>query len=109
MPLIPYARHEVTRADEAAVLRVLRSSRLTQGSEVEAFEEKLCEATGARFAVCVSSGTLALELAYQALGVGPELGVACPTVTFMATANAARRLGAVVRFHERLYLLAADG
>lgn len=96
--MIPYAKHEVTPEDEAAVLRALRSQRLTQGPEVEAFEAELCAATDARYAVCVANGTLALELAYQALGVGPELGIACPTVTFMATANAARRLEAVVAF-----------
>src|SRR3990167_1398000 len=96
--MIPYARHEITSDDEAAVLRVLRSERLTQGPEVEAFEADLCAVTGARYAVCVASGTVALELAYAAIG-GP-VEFRCPTITFMATVNAAQWIGERVHFYD---------
>ncbi|OFV83735.1 MAG: hypothetical protein A2W26_03610 [Acidobacteria bacterium RBG_16_64_8] len=96
--MIFYARHEITPDDEAAVLHVLRSERLTQGPEVEAFEADLCAVTGARYAVCVASGTVALELAYAAIGGPVEFH--CPTVTFMATVNAAQWVGERTHFYD---------
>ena len=57
--------------EREAVDRVLRSGRLAQGPEVEAFERELtAELSGTRFAVAVASGTAALDLALSALGVG---------------------------------------
>jgi len=86
--MIPYARHEVTEEDIAAVVEVLRSDRLTQGPVVERFEAALCEATRARYAVAVSSGTAALEAIFHGLDRrGAE--VVMPAMTFPATANAA--------------------
>jgi dTDP-4-amino-4,6-dideoxygalactose transaminase len=95
---IPYARHHVTPEDEEAVLRVLRSDYLTQGPEVERFEEELAEMAGARYAVAVNSGTAALHLAYLAAGAKPGVKVYMPAISFVATANAARMCGAEVRF-----------
>lgn len=95
MVLIPYTRHQITPEDETAVTRALRSGYLAQGPEVEALEAELCAVTGARFAVVVGSGTAALELLYLVLQ-WPI--VDCPCITFLATANAARRAGSTVRF-----------
>ncbi|GAB4257785.1 MAG: UDP-4-amino-4,6-dideoxy-N-acetyl-beta-L-altrosami ne transaminase [Deferrisomatales bacterium] len=94
MTRLPYGRQCLDAADEAAVLRALRSAWLTQGPGVEAFEEALAEAVGARHAVAVSSGTAALHLLYLALGVGPGDTVCTSPVTFLATANAALYCGA---------------
>lgn len=82
--------------EERAVLRVLRSGRLTQGPEVEAFEAEFAEATGFGHAVAVSSGTAALMLSLRVLSVGPGDEVVVPAYTFIATANAARLAGATV-------------
>jgi perosamine synthetase len=82
--------------EEQAVLRVLRSGRLVQGPEVEAFEAEFVEATGFEHAVAVSSGTAALLLSLRALSVGPGDEVLVPAYTFIATANAARLAGATV-------------
>ena len=92
--MIPYARHRVDAADRAAVVRVLSSPRLTQGPEIEAFEEALARRTGCRRAVTVASGTAALQTALQALGVGPGDEVLVPSLSFLATANAVLLLGA---------------
>ncbi len=92
--MIPYSRHRVDAADRAAVVRVLSSARLTQGPEIEAFEEALAGRTGCRRAVTVASGTSALQIALQALGVGPGDEVLVPSLSFLATANAVLLLGA---------------
>lgn len=86
--LIPYTLHHVTPDDEAAVLRALRSGILTQGPEVEAFEAELAALSGAKYAVCVNSGTAALHLCFELLQ--PAY---LPTISFVATANAAIMAG----------------
>jgi dTDP-4-amino-4,6-dideoxygalactose transaminase len=83
--------------DEAAVLRPLRAGWLTMGEEVVKLEEELRDATGARHAIAVSNCTAALQLASAALGIGPGDEVIAPSLTFVATANAPRSLGADVK------------
>ncbi len=97
---LPYGRHRIEDEDIAAVVAALRSSFLTSGPEVLRFEEALALATGARFAVAVSSGTAALHLAYLALDLKPGDAAIVPAVTFVATANAARLCGAEVEFSD---------
>lgn len=98
MSALPYGRQSIDGSDEAAVLAALRHPYLTQGPGVAAFEEALAAAVGARHAVAFSSGTAALHAAYAALGVGPGRGIVTTPITFAATANAARYLGAPVAF-----------
>lgn len=90
---LAYGRQTIEEDDVAAVVRALRSDRLTTGPEVEAFEAELAAACGARHAVVVSSGTAALHCAYAAVGVGPGDEVVIPPLTFSATANAVLALG----------------
>ncbi len=92
--MIPYSQHSIRDEDREAVSKVLRSARLTQGPMVAAFESGLREWTGAQRAVAVSSGTSALQIALQALGVGPGDEVLVPSLTFLATANAVLLAGA---------------
>lgn len=98
MIVISYAKHHVTAEDKAAVIMVLNSDRLTQGPTVELLEAKLCEVSGAKYAVAVNSGTAALHLAYLACGVGPEQSIVTSPLSFVATANAALYCGADVEF-----------
>jgi UDP-4-amino-4,6-dideoxy-N-acetyl-beta-L-altrosamine transaminase len=95
---LPYGRQQIEEDDIAAVSTALRSPFLTQGPLVERFEAAFADHVGAPFASVVSNGTAALQLAYAALGLraGDEL-ITTP-LTFAATANAARALGAEVRF-----------
>lgn len=96
--LTTYGRHSINEEDIAAVVAALRSDFLTGGPLVARFEDTLAGAVCAPHAVSCSSGTAALHLAYQALGLGPEHFVVVPSITFLATANAARCTGAEIVF-----------
>jgi dTDP-4-amino-4,6-dideoxygalactose transaminase len=96
--VIPYGRQCVDEDDVVAVTAVLRGDWLTSGPEVRAFEESVAERVGARFAVAYSSGTAGLHGATAAAGLGPGDLVATPSMTFVASANCARYVGAEVIF-----------
>src|SRR4249919_2478790 len=64
------------------------------GPHVDAFERELAAFVGAPQAAALSSGTAALHLALHLLGVGPGDDVVVPTLTFVATANVVRYVGA---------------
>jgi UDP-4-amino-4,6-dideoxy-N-acetyl-beta-L-altrosamine transaminase len=95
---IPYGRQEITEEDIKAVTKVLRSDWLTQGLAVPTFEQKLCEHTGAKYAVVSNSGTSALHLACLALNLGPGDILWTSPITFVASANCAFYCGASVDF-----------
>jgi UDP-4-amino-4,6-dideoxy-N-acetyl-beta-L-altrosamine transaminase len=97
-PFLPYGRQTVENDDIAAVARVLKSDFLTTGPEVAVFEDAFAARVGTAHAVAASSGTAALHLAALALGLGPGDTVIVPSITFVATANAARYVGAEVTF-----------
>jgi UDP-4-amino-4,6-dideoxy-N-acetyl-beta-L-altrosamine transaminase len=96
--MIPYGRQEVTDADIAAVVEVLRSDFLTQGPRVPQFERALAERVGARHALAVNSATSALHIACLALGLGPGDWLWTSPITFLASANCALYCGARVDF-----------
>ena len=96
--VLPYGKHLIDDADIAAIVDVLRGDWLTTGPKVRAFEEALARRVGARYAVSCSSGTAALHLSALALRLDSEASVVVPAVTFLATANAARYVGAEVVF-----------
>jgi hypothetical protein len=96
--LLPYGRQSIEEDDITEVNAVLRSPWLTTGPMVDRFEQAFAAKVGADHAVACSSGTAALHLACLALGLGPGDGVVVPTLTFAATANCARFVGAEVVF-----------
>jgi dTDP-4-amino-4,6-dideoxygalactose transaminase len=75
-----------------------RAAAFMGGAEVAAFEEEYARYIGVGHVIGVSNGTDALELAYRAAGVGPGDEVIMPANTFIATAEAASRVGAVPVF-----------
>jgi perosamine synthetase len=83
---------------EALVLQVLRSGQVAQGPMVARLEELGAEMAGAGHAVAVANGTVSLEGAFEAAGIGPGDEVITTPLTFAATLNAALRSGATVRF-----------
>jgi len=95
---LPYGRQSIDDDDIAAVAEVLRTDYLTTGPKVREFEEAFAAKVSARFAVSCSSGTAALHLAALSLGLGPGDAVVVPSITFLATANAVRYVGAEVVF-----------
>lgn len=95
---LPYGRQTIEADDIDAVVNVLRGDFLTTGPAVGAFEAAFAETVGAREAVVVSSGGAALHLAALSLDLGPGEAAVVPAMTFVATANAARLVGADVIF-----------
>jgi dTDP-4-amino-4,6-dideoxygalactose transaminase len=96
--MIPVARPFVGEDEEHAVLRVLRSGWLSQGARVAEFENRFAEYVGAKHAVAVSSCTTGLHLALVAAGIGAGDEVLCPSLSFIATANSIRYVGATPVF-----------
>src|SRR5437868_8971025 len=86
-PQIPLARPDVGPEEEALVLEVLRSGRLSLGPKAEELEALLSSFTGFPWAAAVSSGTAGLHLAVRALGIGPEHCVVTSSFSFVASAN----------------------
>src|SRR3984893_3041553 len=86
-------------AEEAeAAAAAVASGWVAQGPRVAAFEKAFAERVGAVDAVATSSCTSALHLGLVALGVGPGDEVIVPSLSFIATANAARYVGATPVF-----------
>src|SRR5437870_160096 len=79
------------------VLAVLASNYLNDGSLSREFEQRIAELVGVKHCVAVTSGTAAISLALLAVGIGPGDEVLVPDLTFVATANAARMIGAEVK------------
>jgi len=92
--MIPYGRQHVDEADIAAEVDVLRGDWLTQGPVIEQFEHAVAGYVGAEHAVAFSSGTAALHGAAWAAGLGPGDVLVTSPLTFMASANCARYVGA---------------
>jgi UDP-4-amino-4,6-dideoxy-N-acetyl-beta-L-altrosamine transaminase len=95
---LPYGRQTIEDDDIAAVTQALRGDFLTTGPTVEAFETAFAAKVGAQHAITVSNGTATLHLAMMALGIGEGDVCIAPSVTFLATANCARYVGAEVVF-----------
>lgn len=96
--MIPYGRQNVSQDDIDAVVNVLKSDFLTQGRVLPDFESAVANKVGATFAVAANSATSSLHSAVWALGLGPGDLFWTSPITFVATANCARYLGADVDF-----------
>ena len=98
MPFLPYARQAIDDDDIAAVASVLNGDWLTTGPTVSAFEAAFSDSVGARHTTVCSSGTAALHMAALAAGLGEGDAAVVPSLTFLATANCNRYVGAEVIF-----------
>ena len=97
-PFLPYGRQSIDEDDIRVVAEALRGDYLTTGPTVAAFEAEFAAKTGAAHASACSNGTAGLHLAAMALGLGPGDAAIVPTMTFLATANCVRYVGADVVF-----------
>ena len=96
--MIPVARPYLGAEEEQAVIEVLRSGWVTQGPRVAEFEQKFAAYISCEHAIAVSSCTTALHLALLASGIGSGDEVICPSLSFIATANAIAHTGATPIF-----------
>jgi perosamine synthetase len=95
MHRIPVARPDLGGNEERYVVEAVRSSWISStGAFVTRFEREFAAMCGTTSAIAVSNGTIALHLALLVLGVGPGDEVIVPSLTFVATANAVRYVGA---------------
>ncbi len=85
--MIPYSRQTISFLDALYVARQVKFKSLTQGFQINNFEEKVAKYVGARFAVAVSSGTAGLHLAHLALGQAKGSKVITSPISFVASAN----------------------
>ena len=95
---IPLSQPDITELEIDAVVDVLRTSRLSLGPKLDAFEQAVASYTGVRHGIAVSSGTAGLHLCVRALRIGPGDEVIVPSFTFIAAANAIRYEGAIPVF-----------
>jgi dTDP-4-amino-4,6-dideoxygalactose transaminase len=79
---------------ESALRHVLRGGQFILGPEGQAFEAECAAYLGVSHAIGMGSGSDAIKLALQALGVGPDTEVVTPAFSFVASATAALELGA---------------
>jgi dTDP-4-amino-4,6-dideoxygalactose transaminase len=96
---IPFFRPAIDAEEIEAVTAVVKSGWLTTGPKTKEFESKFAEFIGGDVeAVAVNSATAGLHLAAEACGIGPGDQVLVPTLTFTATAEVVRYLGADIIF-----------
>jgi len=91
---IPFSKVDCSGNELAYVGEVLKSGWLTTAGKCAEFEKRFAEAVGAKHACAVNSATAALHLAAEAIGIGPGDKVLVPTMTFTASAEIIRYLGA---------------
>ncbi|MCC6610621.1 MAG: DegT/DnrJ/EryC1/StrS aminotransferase family protein [Burkholderiales bacterium] len=92
-PYLPFTRPSIDEETIAAVAEVLRSGWITTGPQARAFEARLSEYFGGRPVRALASGTGALELALELVGVGPGDEVITTPLSWVATANTIVRTG----------------
>ncbi|MET0858730.1 MAG: DegT/DnrJ/EryC1/StrS family aminotransferase [Telluria sp.] len=95
LPFLPFALPEIGEEEILEVVDCLRSGWVTTGPKTRQFEQEFGAYLGGGVeTVSVNSATAGLHLALEALGIGPGDEVILPTMTFTATAEVVRYLGA---------------
>lgn len=95
---IPLFDLNFDKAEERAVVETMRSKWISTGPKTAEFESKFASMLNVPYAVALANCTVALHLAMQLIGIDPGDEVICPSLTFVATANAIRYLNAVPVF-----------
>jgi UDP-4-amino-4,6-dideoxy-N-acetyl-beta-L-altrosamine transaminase len=88
MSFIPYGHQWIDEDDIEEVVKVLRSDWITTGPKIEEIENALCKYIRCKYAVAVNSGTSALDIAVQSIGLPEGSEVITTPFTFVATSNA---------------------
>ncbi len=95
---VPLSRPFLGEREEALVLEVLRSGRLSLGPWIDRFEQALAERVGAPYVAAVSSGTAGLHLCCRLAGLGPGDEAITSPFSFVASANCVLYEGATPVF-----------
>lgn len=95
---IPLFNLNYGEEEVAAVSETIRSKWISMGPKCMELEKLFCEMFGAKYACAVTNCTAALHLACYALGIGEGDEVICPSLTFAATVNCIRYVGATPVF-----------
>ena len=95
---IPLSDIDFDENEAQAVQNVIKSRWLTMGNVTQEFEASFASYVQIKHAIAVTNATAALHLACLALGLGPGDEVIVPSLTFVATANAVRYVGATPVF-----------
>ena len=95
--MINYGAHSISKDDISSVIKVLKSDKLTQGSQVEKFESDLKKKFKSNYACAVSNGSAALHLSCLAINV-KNTNVLISTNTFLSEANAVIHAGGKLNF-----------
>jgi len=91
---IHLARPDITQAEIERVIKVLKTPSLALGPTIKKFEDKIAQYAERKYAVAVNSGTSALHLIVQSLGIGPGDEVITTPFSFIASANCILFVGA---------------
>lgn len=108
---ISYGHQLITDEDIQAVVETLKSDYLTQGPRIPEFEKQFAEYLGVEHCCVVSNGTAALHLCAMALDIKPGDKVITTPITFVASANGFRYMGADIEFcdiDEKTFLMDLD-
>jgi dTDP-4-amino-4,6-dideoxygalactose transaminase len=92
MKTIKYASQNINQLDINHVKKSLKGDFITQGKTSEIFEKNLKKKFNSKYALAVSSGTSALKIAIMSLNLTKNDGIIVPSITFVATINAAKNI-----------------
>ena len=96
--MIPYGKHYIDQEDINAVIKVLKSDNLTQGTLIAVFEKEISKYVGAKYSVVVTSCTAGLHMASIVAKMHKGKVLLTSPITFVATANSALFCGAETIF-----------
>ena len=85
--MIPYSKQSISIIDALRVARQVKFKSLTQGNQIQKFENSVADYVGSKYAVAVSSATAGLHLAHLAIGHPIGSNVATSPISFVASAN----------------------
>ena len=95
---IPWAKPAIGREELEEVIESFERNWLSLGPKVKKFEQEMAAFLGTPYAIAVSNGTTALDIALKTIGIGPDDEVIVPAMTYFATAAAVSYQNAVPVF-----------
>ena len=95
---INYSKQNITKKDINSVIKVLKSNFLTQGPNIQLFENKIKKIVGVKYAYATNSATSGLHVACMSIGITKNDVVWTSPNSFVASSNCALYCGAKIDF-----------